>query len=216
MRRAVDRIANGLRDCRGVSMIEFALCLPLLLILTLWAFELINFVIVRQQVSQMALQIADNASRIGSQNTIQTQIDEKQINDLLMGANLQSGKLDLAHHGRVILSSLEVDPDAPNGQYIHWQRCYGLLPYPSSYGKQGDGKGKSDLTGMGPANGRVTAMKDVPAMFVEIAYQYQPIVSSFFAPGQRMQEIAAMLVRDNRDTSGSGVNPVAGVQPAGC
>ena len=204
------------RDRRGVSAIEFAFCLPLLVILTRYAFEMVNYIMVREQISQIALQIADNASRIGTQNTVQTQIDEKQVNDLLLGADLQSSSLGLKRNGRIILSSLEVDPAAPGGQYIHWQRCYGDVAAASSYGVQGDGKGSLAVSGMGPTNGRVTALPNIPTMFVEIAYRYQPVVSSFFAPTTRMNEIATMLVRDNRDTSGDGINPVTGVTASRC
>ncbi|VWX49731.1 TadE/TadG family type IV pilus assembly protein [Novosphingobium sp. 9U] len=201
---------------QGVSAIEFAICLPFLLLVTLWCVELANFVLVRQQISQLALQVADNASRIGTQNTIQTQIDDRQINDLFTGANLQAAALDIPHRGRIILSSLEVQNEPPKGQYIHWQRCYGALSYPSSYGVEGDGKDNSSFKGMGPTGGMVTALPGVPSMFVEIAYTYQPLISDYISPSERIREIATVLVRDSRDTSGSGVNPVASVTPARC
>lgn len=204
------------RDRGGVSAVEFAICLPFLLFVTLWAIELANFILVRQQISQLALQVADNASRIGTQNTIQTQIDEKQINDLFTGANLQAAALNLATHGRIILSSLEVQPDPPKGQYIHWQRCYGGLSYASSYGVAGDGEGNSSFKGMGPKGSKVTALPGIPVMFVEIGYTYQPIISDYIAPSEPIQEIATVLVRDSRDTSGPGVNPVSGVTASHC
>jgi len=204
------------RDRRGLSTLEFALILPLMLALSLSAIEMVNFVMVRQQVSQLALQVVDNATRIGTQNSIQTEIDEKQVNDLFTGANLQANTLDLANNGRIILSSVEIDPEKPNGQYIHWQRCYGGLTYASTYGKQGDGKGTTSFAGMGPTGGKVTALTGVPAMFVEIGYQYKPLVWAIFGTDQRIQENAGMLVRDSRDTSGPGINPVAGVTASSC
>lgn len=205
-----------LRDTRAVAVIELAICTPVLIALTLGLFELVNYAIVRQQISQLALQVADNAARIGAQTSLQTEIDEKEINDLFSGANLQAGSLDFANNGRIILSSLEVDPDPPHGQYIHWQRCYGSLAVASSYGRQGDGKGTNSLTGMGPANARITANSTAPAMFVEIVYRYRPLVTGVVTPGGPIREIATMMVRDNRDTSGAGVNPVAGVTPSTC
>jgi hypothetical protein len=204
------------RDRRGLSTLEFALILPLMLVLTFSAVEMINYVLVRQQISQLALQVVDNATRIGTQNTIQTQIDEKQINDLFTGADLQGANLDMAKNGRIILSSLETLDGKPNRQYIHWQRCYGALKYASTYGLEGDGKDNSSFKGMGPAGGQVTALDGVPAMFVEIAYQYQPLIWSYFGTNQIIQENASMLVRDNRDTSGDGVNPVKGVMKSAC
>lgn len=204
------------RNQQGIALLEFALCLPLLLLLTLGIFEYVNYCIVRQQISQLALQISDNAARIGTLDTIQTQVDERQVNDLFMGAGLQSGALDFARNGRAILTSLEVDPDQPHGQYLHWQRCYGSLGSSSTYGRQGEGKGSTNVSGMGPANARVIALTGSPAMFVEIFYQYQPIISARFAPPLQIHEVAAMMVRDNRDTSGAGINPVQGVTASVC
>lgn len=215
-RSARTLLARLRRDRTGVSAVEFAICLPLMLFISMTMIELVNFVLVRQQISQLALLVADNASRIGTQNTIQSEIDEKQVNDLFRGASLQAGGLDIATRGRVILSSLEVDVDPPKGQYIHWQRCFGAFTYPSSYGKQGDGKGNASFKSMGPTNGKVSALTGVPAMFVEIAYQYKPLISPYFVPTAPIQETASMLVRDSRDSSGPGINPVAGVTASTC
>ncbi len=206
------------QDQSGIAITEFAICLPLLLLMISAGIELTNFVMVRQQVSQLALQVADNATRIGTQTSVQTQVNEKQVNDLFQGANLQATGMDFQRNGRIILSSLEVDEDPPKGQYIHWQRCYGSLAYPSSYGVEGDGKktNKGSFTGMGPTGGKITALPGIPAIFVQIGYQYQPIITSRFVPTGPITETATMLVRDSRDTSGPGINPVAGVTPSTC
>lgn len=39
-------------------------------------------------------------------------------------------------------------------------------------------------------------------MFVEVAYTYQPLVSSAFVPRTEIVEIGAMTVRDARDMTG--------------
>jgi hypothetical protein len=213
MRRFLRRLAG---DVSAVSLIEFAMCLPVLLVLSLYVVELANYMLVREQVSQLALQVSDNASRIGTQNTVQTVIDEQQVNDLFSGANLQGGGINMLKNGRMILSSLEVDPTAPNGQYIHWQRCYGNLAYASHYGVQGTGKGTTTLLGVGPPGALVQATATVPVMFVEIGYQYKPIVSAVWVPQQIISEVSALMVRDNRDISGTGINPVAGVTASTC
>ena len=70
------------------------------------------------KVSQAAMMIADNASRIGDDSVLLDRpITETDITDLLLGADLQTGKkLDLYRFGRVIVSSLETDPDDPTGE----------------------------------------------------------------------------------------------------
>lgn len=149
-------IARLKGDRSGLAAVEFALSAPVILTMFLAGAELTNFAITKMRVSQVALHIADNASRIGTNSLLTApQISEAQINDLLIGANLQAGKLQLATRGRVIVSSLEpiANPN-PTGKFrIRWQRCYGTKSHPSSYGLQGD----TNLTGMGPSGQHVTA-----------------------------------------------------------
>lgn len=81
----------------------------------------------------------------------------------------------------------------------------GKKDYPSSYGVEGDGKATNPGTfkGMGPKDAVVMAMPDEAVMFVEVSYEYQPLVSSAFV-GMEAQTIhvhAAFNVRDDRDLS---------------
>ncbi|NWM24895.1 hypothetical protein, partial [Escherichia coli] len=89
-------------------LIEFALGLPLLLLAGLWGIELTHFAIMNQRVSQLTLELADNASRVGlfsGQTTIQ--LREADINDVLQQTRLHGSAIDLTTKGRVTLSSLE-------------------------------------------------------------------------------------------------------------
>lgn len=182
-------------------MVELAFSLPIALPLFLGGAELANYAITRMRISQVALHVADNASRIGTDTLLAApRISEAQINDLLTGANLQAGNLDLANRGRVILSSLEPDPDVPAKFMIHWQRCFGAMEWPSHYGDAGDG----NLDGMGPVDRQATAPSNGATMFVEVAYEYEPLVSSVFVPSAEIVETGAMVVRDSRDYNGNG------------
>jgi hypothetical protein len=184
----------------GVAAIEFAIALPFLLGAGLMGLEVANRAIVQMQVSQLAVLIADNASRIGDTSTLnQRKIYESDINDLLRGAAIQGGsRIELYDHGRVILSSLEVVPDTEDQQYIHWQRCLGSKNHLSSYGVEGDGL-DSDLPGMGPAGQEVWAFPDEAVIFVEIAYDYQSLVGETFGFSDEVHATASFTVRDDRD-----------------
>jgi len=190
-------------DTSGLALLEFAFSLPIFLVMSLTGAELTNFITTRMRVSQVALQIADNAARIGSGTQLEAKkITEADINDLLTGAGLQAGELDLYKSGRVILSSLEPDPDNTGKYTIRWQRCRGdQTGHASKYGKAGDNK----LTGMGPPP-QITAPNDGVTMFVEVYYKYTPLVQSKLAPSSEMDEIATMMVRDRRDTSDDSKN----------
>ena len=118
---------------------------------------------------------------------------------MLYGAHIQGGEaFSFYDHGRVILSSLEVVPETEDQQYIHWQRCMGKLTHSSSYGSAGDGSDGS-LAGMGPPGEEIVAFDDEAVMFVEVAYVYQPLISSAFSVAGKLTATAAFNVRENRD-----------------
>ncbi|MEO6716390.1 MAG: hypothetical protein ABIM50_03975, partial [Novosphingobium sp.] len=169
----------------GTAMTEFALSLPLLLTAGLYGAETANLALVHMKVSQLAIHVADNASRIGDTSQIANrQIFESDINDLLLGSNIQGGPtLNFYEHGRTIISSVEAYDSSvscsygcphgphPSGTiYIHWQRAKGKKIWPSSYGAE-----DAILpSGIGPAGEQVTPEPGGAVIFVEVAYDYQP------------------------------------------
>lgn len=181
-------------------MTEFALSLPLLFTAGLWGVETANQAIVQMEISQLAIHIADNASRVGDTSSLEDRkIYESDINDVFQGADLQSGRrIDLFEHGRVILSSLEVVPETDDQQYIHWQRCKGKKQHASTYGDEGDGL-YGGFPGMGPPGEEVIAFEGEAVMFVEISYDYQPLIGGMFTYVDTLQATAAFTVRDSRD-----------------
>lgn len=185
----------------GVAATEFAIVLPFLLGTGLMGLEVANRAVVQMQVSQLAMHIADNASRIGDTATLQNRkIYEDDLNDLFRGAEIQAGgRIDLFERGRVIVSSLEVVPDSEDTQYIHWQRCLGAKHHVSSYGLEGDGFEEAGLPGMGPPGEEVIAFADEAVIFVEIDYNYQSLVGEAFGFSDIVRATASFTVRDDRD-----------------
>ena len=188
------------RNRSGVALTEFALSLPLLLTAGLGGVETANLAVTTLRVNQIAVQVADNASRIGDTSSLEDRrIYESDINDLLLGSNIQAGQsIDLYNHGRVIVSSLEVVPGTDDQQYIHWQRCKGTKTHASTYGVQGDGIGTT-LAGMGPPGEEVMAQRGEAVIFVEVSYDYQPLVAGFFGDNRVITSTSAYTVRDSRD-----------------
>jgi hypothetical protein len=190
------------RERRALALMEFAIGLPVFLALTLTGAEMTNYIITRMRISQIALQLADNAARMGSGSLLSAKtISETDINDLLTGADLQAGGLGLYKNGRVIVSDLEpvANPNTTMKYKIGWQRCRGSVSHASSYGSAG----ATGLSGMGPGPaGRQAVAPDGGAtMFVEVYYRYQPLVGASLAPSTTITEIASMMVRDRRDLS---------------
>lgn len=197
--RTLRRLA---RNTSGVSAVEFALGAPFLLTAGLWGSETANYALVNMKVGQLAVHIADNASRIGDTSTLQNRkIYESDINDVIYGAQIQGGpNIGLYDNGRVIISSLQVRPLGGGGdeeQYIHWQRCRGSKNVASSFGDEGDVK----PDGMGRAGNEVLAQSGDAVIFVEINYTYQPLISANFMGSLDIISTASFTVRDDRDIS---------------
>jgi Flp pilus assembly protein TadG len=203
------------RDASGLALLEFAFALPILLVMSLTGAELTNYITAKMRMSQIALHLADNAARIGTGSQLVAKtITEADINDLFQGANLQAGELNLQANGRVIVTSLEptASPNTAGTYKIGWRRCYGAK---TTYArKYPTGSGTTNLTGLGPTGRQVTAPDNGATMFIEVYYEYRPIVRTSLAPDTSMTEIASMIVRDKRDTSQ--VYPVTGVTASTC
>lgn len=188
-------------DTSGLAYVEFAYMLPILMSLGLGGIELANLAIAHMRISQVALSLADNASRAKQKvSTGLPRLRESDVSQALTAAQLQASDLNLMANGRLILSSLE--KNAAGGQWIHWQRCSGSKSYPSSYGVQGDGATGTAKTGMGPAGKQVAADTNFAIMFVEVAYDYQPVIFGSLVGDRQIVKTAAMYVRDDRDLTG--------------
>lgn len=207
------------RDRGGLAMMEFAFTAPVLIAMGGWGVELSYLAVTNLRVSQAAVNLADNASRVGaSASGNVTQLREADINDVLQGTKLESQGINLTTYGRVTLSSLEnvrQGQDTARVQRIHWQRCIGKKSgagYDSSYGStdSADGttvdttanhanEGTAAPTGMGETNRKVMAPDDSGVMFVEVNYQYRPLFGGLFVQQQIIRYSQSFIVRDNRD-----------------
>ncbi len=185
-------------DTSGLALIEFAYSLPFMLLLSLGGFELANYAVTQTRVSQLAVTLADNASRakqviVGSNPRFR----EFDVNEVFRAVELQGGNMNIRQNGRVILSS--VQRNSNGGQWIQWQRCMGQLNRRSSYGVQGAGRTGTSITAIGPAGRRVAADAGSAIMFVEIFYEYQFLSMPDMISLPVIHKTAAMYVRDDRD-----------------
>ncbi|WP_260581077.1 TadE/TadG family type IV pilus assembly protein [Sphingopyxis sp. PET50] len=202
-----------LRETRASVMIEMAFCIPLLVLVGFGGLEMANLTLVNTRISQIGLSTADNASRIAVGSSLSLpRVREVDINEVFTGADEQGRGLNLATRGRIILSSLERNPE--DGQWIHWQRCFGALDAASSYGVQGDGATGVDFPGMGPEGREVTAPPGSAVMFVEIFYEYDALLYGKWLGPRRIHSTAAFNIREGRDLTQ--VYQVSGVTPSTC
>lgn len=205
LRRLLRRLR---RSQRGASIVEFALVLPVFLLAALGGVETANMVVSIMRVSDIATAVADNASRLGQtdNSAIVPTVTEADIGSIMKGAEEQGKDIDLMAKGRVILSSLEVDP-VSGDQFIHWQRCAGdATAHASKYGPQGN----TVSNGMGPAGREITAPPGEAVMYAEVFYTYEPLFAGFITGPILMHEEAAFLVRDDRNLQGNNGTGVGG------
>ena len=180
------------RDTDGVAMVEFAMVAPVLLILILGGLELSNFALAHMRINQIAMTVADNAGRIP------TSVDEANIYEVFAGAEVLGDNLQFEENGRVVLSSLQDNKGygADKGQMIHWQRCWGELDIAPAYGEQGKGRNDNSLSiGMGKGADKMTAANNTAVMFVEVTYDYQPLVGPNWIAARRIRHESAFNVR---------------------
>lgn len=210
------RLVRGfrlLRDKRATVMIEMAFCIPLMILLGFGGLEMASLTLANTRISQIGLSTADNASRIAvGSNLSLPRVREIDINEVFTGAERQADGLDLGTRGRIILSSLERNEE--DGQWIHWQRCYGDLDVESSFGDAGDGATGTDFAGMGPEGAEVTAPPGSAVMFVEIVYEYKPLLYEKWLGARTIRSTAAFNIREGRDLSQ--IYPSTGVTPSTC
>ena len=202
------------RDTSGVAMLEFAFSMPIVLSLGLLGVETSNYALMHLKVSQIALTLADNAARVGMANSLnQQQLREVDMNDVLQATRLQGASIGLTTKGRVIISSLEnvqQTYDTVPVQRVHWQRCIGVksganfdsrvttAPTDGTDGTQGN-DGTLAPSGMGDAGSMVSAPSGSGVMFIEVNYQYTPIVGAWLVGSPPpMRYVASFIVRDRR------------------
>ena len=219
------RLGAKLKDLRqrlarcasGVAMVEFAFTAPLLLSMGLLGAETAFFVVTHLRISQVAMQVADNASRIGETDMLVARlVSERDVNDVFVGAEKYGENFRLFNRGRVILSSLQ--RNSSGGQWIAWQRCRGAKVFNSSFGVQGTGATGTSFTGMGPTGQQIQASAGTAVMFVEVAFDYEALTPFTLYNGREIRYTAAFNIRDQRNLTGgpaangignSPVSPVA-------
>jgi Flp pilus assembly protein TadG len=187
-------------DCSGLALIEFAFSAPLVLGMGMMGTETASLVIAHLQVSQIAMQVADNTSRVGETDVLtQKKVYERDISEALIGAEKLGGNLGIFTQGRVIVSSLQ--QNAQSGQWIAWQRCRGAKVYNSSYGVQGAGATGTSFPGMGTPGRYITASSGTAVMFVEVSYVFDAPTPLSLFDGTEINYTAAFNIRDSRDLS---------------
>lgn len=210
LRNAVRKLRKLGRDNSAVALVEFAFGAPLVLGMGMMGTETAYYAVTHMQMSQIAMQVADNASRVGESALAAQVVTEADINGTLVGAEKLGERYEIFENGRIIVSSLQQNGEG--GQWIAWQRCRGAKNIQSAYGTEGTGSTGKSFKGMGDPTNPITASAGTAVIFVELHFDYDPITPFEFFGDSTLSYTAAYNIRDVRDLSGlSQTNPVSPV-----
>lgn len=158
-------------DRRGVSILEFALMLPLFLGFLLTGIEFANYVMANNRVQRLAAMSADLVAQSG---TGRIGVAEGQIYDLFSALDLTARPFDLRRFGRVVITGVQgvdSDNDGTIDNKILWQRFDGSFVTPPALGCN------LTTTVATLPQGR-QMIRDEILFHVQVSYRYQPIFSA--------------------------------------
>jgi Flp pilus assembly protein TadG len=165
-----------LKDERGVTAIEFALVLPVVLLILLGCFEVPRFVLICQRIARTSSGVADLVAQADEP------ITANQMNDIFTAAKIMMQPYDIVANGRIYVSS--INNPSGNGVTLTWQKNNGGTVSTAS---------KLGLAGSNPSS-------KIPATLVpgsneevlasEVYFNYTPVFSNLIYSGSQLYLIA--------------------------
>jgi hypothetical protein len=154
------------QNVAGVAAIEFAIILPVLMLLLYGGYEGWRMVLAGQRIDHVAYSLSDLSSRLVAGTT------EGDVTNMLSGSLFIAKPFDVQTKGRVILTV--VDPSA--GRQILWQRCIGSASMASALGVEG---GNANIA----AVDRMPVAADDILFVTEASLLYEPpLVGLIYGP----------------------------------
>ncbi len=156
-----------IRNRRGVAMTEFAMMLPILMMIAAGSFEVARYALIMQKLDRIVATLSDLVARSGSEN-----MTELQISNILDSAYFMARPFDINGQSMMILTSVE----GRNNQ----------APFILSQRVEGDVSGKESPVGTAvngdamlpaafPDNGGGETLADGETLIVaELFYNYSP------------------------------------------
>lgn len=173
--KILKKVSQFKQESSGASMVEFALILPLLMIISLGIFETTNYILLSQRLNEIASGVA---------NWVSTKTTAAQITDCLIGANLVGAEYNFSTKGAVVVTGLE--QSGGNAMQLVWQKAT-------------TGATSSIITnGTGVVTSSPFAINvEQQIILVEVTYQYTPTFSYFLSifPPVKLLRVGQMVPR---------------------
>jgi Flp pilus assembly protein TadG len=151
----------------GNVAVEFALTLPVLMLLVLGSAEMARFVILHQKVDRVAVTTSDLVARAET-------IKESELEDIFVAADFVAQPFDLPNLGIVIVSAItNEDGDGPT---VAWQRSgAGTASHTSQIGVEG---------GAATLFADFEVREGETAIIAEVFYDFEPFLSELIVEPQ--------------------------------
>jgi TadE-like protein len=153
----------------GNVAVEFALTLPVLMLLMLGSAEMARFVILHQKVDRVAVTTSDLVARAET-------IKESELDDIFLAAEFVARPFDLPNLGVVIVSAV-TNADG-SGATVAWQRSGGgSASHSSQIGIEG---------GAASLGADFEVREGETAIIAEVFYEFEPFLSELIVEPQTL------------------------------
>lgn len=173
--KTLRRFAKGER---GVTAVEFALVLPVVLLLLLGCIEIPRFVLVYQRLARTSSAVADLAAQADDP------ITPEQVLDIFTAGKNMMEPYDIKADGRIYISS--VNNPGGTGVKLTWQRNNnGAVTTASKLGAQ---PAPPPATPPAPTNlpAGISPGSNEEVLVAEVYFNYKPIFASKIYSGQQL------------------------------
>jgi Flp pilus assembly protein TadG len=170
------RLRRFIAGEQGVTAIEFALVLPIVVLLLLGCFEVPRFVLVYQKIARTSSGVSDLVAQADEPLT------KNQMNDIFSAGKLMMQPYVVVAVGRIYVSS--INNPSGNGVTITWQRNNGgAVTTASKLGTAGTNPTAKMPAGLVPASNE-------EVLASEVFFNYRPIFSTLIYQGSQLYMIS--------------------------
>lgn len=165
--RCIPHIARRLmRACRGAVATEFAMAMPVIMLIVLGGSEIARYALLHQKLARAAVTMADLVSQA-------EEISEADITQLFAAVDPVMKPFSMGANGVVILSSVTASGGDP--AQVAWQRSGGGTLTPASSGLGTEGGAASLPAGFVVRDGET-------AIVAEVFYSFAPLFTAGLVP----------------------------------
>lgn len=172
------RFAEG---AQGVAAIEFALVLPIVLLLLLGCFEVPRYVMIYQKVARTSSGIADLVAQADEPLT------KNQMDDIFTAGKTMMQPNDVVANGRIYVSS--INNPSGNGVTVTWRRQYGSLNVNSAF-TVGQNPTSALPAGLAP-------ISNEEVLVAEVFFNYTPVFSNLIYSGSQLTKVSYTRPRNH-------------------